>query len=140
MRTKSACGGVATLVGCLLIVAANAAQAGNRTRTVRVDLGTNAGEFTIRLTPSTVAVGTVNFRVTNHGSGNRDFKVCASSNGGFADSCAGWGTAPIAPQHSALLTITFKKRGVHEVLCTCQNVYLGAHGQARGLRGDLTVR
>jgi hypothetical protein len=125
---------------CAFALSANLAGAAPPTQVVKVDLGTDAGEFTLRLTPRSVKVGPVIFKVANYGSSDRDFKVCASNKGGLADFCTGTGTAPIVPQHSTTLKITFAKPGRYEVLCTCPNLHGGSRSDAaRSLRADLTV-
>ena len=110
---------------------------------VKVQIGTDAGEFTFKVTPSSVKVGTVIFKVSNHGGSDHDFKVCASNKGGHANSCLGTGTALIHPNQSATLKITFKKKGDYEYLCDIP--YRGeGNGNtlsqaARGLKGVLKV-
>jgi plastocyanin len=111
---------------------------------VKVQIGTDAGEFTYKLTPNSVKVGTVIFKVSNHGMFSHDFKVCASNKGGHANSCAGTGTALLSSNQSATLKITFKKKGFYEYLCTVQAEADAGNGNtlsqaARGMKGVLKV-
>jgi hypothetical protein len=79
-------------VALALAVPASAGRAVVHATIVKVQIGTDAGEFTYKLTPNSVKVGTVVFKVSNHGTFSHDFKVCASNKGGHANSCAGTGT------------------------------------------------
>src|SRR3954471_19366761 len=107
---------------------------------VKVQIGTDAGEFTYKLTPNSVKVGTVIFKVSKHGGLSHDFKVCASNKGGRANSCAGTGTALLSPNQSATLKITFKKKGLYEYLCTVPGEPgIPLSQAARGLKGVLKV-
>ena len=90
-------------------------------------------EFHYTLTPKSVPHGTVTFKVTDKGTIPHDFKVCSSSKGGTANTCAGKGTVAISPGGSATLKITFKTKGTYEYLCT-----LPGHAAA-GMKGDLKV-
>jgi uncharacterized cupredoxin-like copper-binding protein len=131
-------------VALALALPASAERAVAHATIVKVQIGTDAGEFTFKVTPSSVKVGTVIFKVSNHGSLNHDFKVCASNKGGHANSCIGTGTAHIQPNQSATLKITFKKKGDYEYLC---DIAYGNEGNgntlsteaARGLKGVLKV-
>ena len=105
-------------VALALALPASAERAVAHTTIVKVQNGTDAGEFPYKLTPNSVKVGTVIFKVTNHGAFNHDFKVCASNKGGHANSCAGTGTPLLRPNQSATLKITFKTKGFYEYLCT----------------------
>jgi len=90
-------------------------------------------EFHYTLSKKTVPLGTVVFAVTDKGTLGHDFKVCSSSKGGSANSCAGKGTKVLSPGTSATLTIVFKKKGAYEYLCT-----VAGHA-AGGMKGDLKV-
>src|SRR3954465_12543825 len=107
---------------------------------VKVQIGTDAGEFTYKVTPNSVKVGTVVFKVSNHGGLSHDFKVCASNKGGHANSCAGTGTALLSPNQSATLKITFEKKGFYEYLCTVPGEPgIPLSQAARGMKGVLKV-
>jgi uncharacterized cupredoxin-like copper-binding protein len=90
-------------------------------------------EFKFTLSAKSVKTGAVTFKVTNKGALGHTFKVCSSSKGGSANSCAGKGTATIAPGASATLSVTFAKAGSYEYLCT-----VPGHAAA-GMKGDLKV-
>jgi uncharacterized cupredoxin-like copper-binding protein len=79
-----------------------------------------ASEFKFKLTPATVAHGTITFTVTNKGHIPHDFKI------------GGKKTALISPGKSAKLTVTLKK-GKYPYLCT-----VPGHS-ASGMKGTLTV-
>jgi uncharacterized cupredoxin-like copper-binding protein len=115
-----------------LLVVALPAGATTRTTTVNVVSG-KPTEFSYKLSTKTVAMGTVNFKLTDQGILPHDFYVCSSNKGGLANACAGKGTAVIAPGAKATLTIVFKKAGVYEYLCT-----VPGHA-AIGMKGDLRV-
>jgi len=83
--------------------------------------------------PGQVPLGTVVFKVRNAGKLAHTFKVCSSPGKITANSCAGTGTATIAPGKTATLAITFKKKGTYEYLCT-----VPGHAAA-GMKGPLTV-
>jgi uncharacterized cupredoxin-like copper-binding protein len=131
-------------VALALALPTNAERAVAYATVVKVQIGgTDAGEFTFKVTPSSVKVGTVIFKVSNRGGSDHDFKVCASNKGGHANTCVGTGTALIHPNQSATLRITFKKKGDYEYLCT---IAYGNEGNgntlsqaARGLKGVLKV-
>ena len=89
--------------------------------------------FAFTLSKKTVPHGVVTFKVTNMGSVVHDFKVCASSKGGSANSCVGKVTKQISPGSSATLTVTFAAKGTYEYLCT-----VPGHA-ASGMKGDLKV-
>lgn len=90
-------------------------------------------EFRFTLSVKSVKHGTVTFKVTNKGILPHDFKVCSSSKGGKAVTCAGKATPQIVPGKSATLTVTFKTAGTYEYLCT-----VPGHA-ANGMLGDLKV-
>lgn len=127
-------------VALALALPASAERAVPQTTIVKVQNGTEAGEFPYKLTPNSVKVGTVIFKVTNHGAFNHDFKVCASNKGGHANSCAGTGTPLLRPNQSATLKITFNKKGFYEYLCTVPREAGGIPSHAaRGMKGVLKV-
>jgi uncharacterized cupredoxin-like copper-binding protein len=127
-------------VALALALPASAERAAAHTTTVKVQIGTDAGELTYKLTPNSVKVGTVIFKVRNHGVFSHDFKVCASNKGGHANSCAGTGTPLLSPNQSVTLKITFKKKGFYEYLCTVPGEagFPLSHA-ARGMKGVLKV-
>jgi nitrite reductase (NO-forming) len=90
-------------------------------------------EFAFQLSAKTIKHGPVTFKVTNGGSLPHDFKICASSKGGSANSCTGKATKLISPGSSTTLSYTFKTKGTYEFLCT-----VPGHAAA-GMKGDLKV-
>jgi nitrite reductase (NO-forming) len=100
--------------------------------TVKVIAG-KPSEFRFVVAKKTLPTGAVTFSMTNGGTIPHDFKICASPNGGLANSCAGKGTALISPGGSTSLTYTFKSKGTYEYLCT-----VPGHAAA-GMKGDLKV-
>lgn len=83
--------------------------------------------------PGGVPLGTVVFKIRNAGKLAHTFKVCSSPGAANANSCIGKGTASIVPGKTASLTITFKKKGTYEYLCT-----FPGHA-ANGMKGPLTA-
>jgi len=102
--------------------------------TVTVTAG-KPSEFSFTLSSKSVAKGSVTFNVTNKGNVPHDFKVCsATTTAASATTCAGKGTPLISPGSSGKLTVTFKKSGKYEYLCT-----VAGHAAA-GMKGLLTVK
>jgi uncharacterized cupredoxin-like copper-binding protein len=61
----------------------------------------------------------IEFKVTDSGFGFHDFKICTSSTTSFkANACVGKATKVLHPKQSATLTVTLKKVGKYEFLCT----------------------
>ena len=61
----------------------------------------------------------VEFKITDGGLGFHDFKICASPATSFkANSCTGVATKVLHPGQSATVTVTFKKNGMYEFLCS----------------------
>jgi nitrite reductase (NO-forming) len=89
--------------------------------------------FAFTLSKKTVPQGVVTFKVKNMGLVVHDFKVCASSKDGRANSCVGKATKQISPGSSATLTVIFATKGTYEYLCT-----VPGHA-ASGMKGDLKV-
>ena len=119
------------LVGAGVVWPAAAGAAGSAT-TVKVTAG-KPSEFRFVLSKKTLPTGTVTFKMTNSGSIPHDIKICASSKGGQANSCAGKDSKLISSGQSTTLTYTFKKKGTYEYLCT-----VPGHAAA-GMKGDLKV-
>jgi len=91
-------------------------------------------EFGFKLSTRTVARGTVVFTVTNRGAIVHDFKVCTTAKrNSVANTCNGKGSRKLAPGQSVRLTVTFKKKGSYEYLCT-----VTGHAVA-GMKGLLRV-
>jgi uncharacterized cupredoxin-like copper-binding protein len=120
---------VGVVVGCTSVLSANAAT---RATVVTVTAG-KPSTFAFTLSTKTVKTGTVTFKVTNKGTIAHTFKVCSSSKGGSANSCAGAVTPTINPGKSATLSVKFAKAGTYEYLCT-----VPGHAAA-GMKGDLKV-
>jgi nitrite reductase (NO-forming) len=130
-------------VGAVVAVPTVSAAAGKppvfkfaRAKTTSTAVTVVAGKpsiFAFTLSKKTVPHGVVTFKVTNMGSVVHDFKVCASSKGGSANSCVGKVTKQISPGGSATLTVTFGTKGTYEYLCT-----VPGHA-ASGMKGDLKV-
>jgi uncharacterized cupredoxin-like copper-binding protein len=121
----------AATVGVALIWAlpAFAHTAKSAGTTVTVTAG-KPSEFGFKLSTKSVAHGSVTFKVTNGGKIPHDFKICSSSKGGSANSCAGKATPVLAPGKSATLTVTLAA-GTYEYLCTEPGHAAG------GMKGDL---
>jgi uncharacterized cupredoxin-like copper-binding protein len=83
---------------------------------------------------SAVPAGTVTFKVTNQGKITHNFKLCTSAvTSSKANSCAGKVTKALEPGASATLTVTLKKTGKYEFLCT-----IPGHAGA-GMKGLLGI-
>lgn len=115
-------------------IAAGAAQARTETTHVGVTAG-KPSEFGFKLTTKTVRHGTVVFAVKNASTAlTHDFKVCsAPRTNDKLNTCTGKGTKMLTPGKSTTLTITFKKKGKYEYLCTVPGHAAG------GMKGLLTV-
>lgn len=127
--------GVLSLAAALYALPAAAGPAATQAAKATV-VSVTAGkpsEFKFTLSVKSVKHGPVIFKVTNKGALAHTFKVCSSSKGGSANSCAGKGTALISPGATATLSITFAKAGSYEYLCT-----VPGHAAA-GMKGDLKV-
>src|SRR3954471_9515170 len=99
-------------VALVLALPASAQRAVAHATIVKVQVGTDAGEFTYKLTPNSVKVGTVIFKVSNRGEFGQ----------------------------SATLKISFKQNGFYEYLCTVPGeAGIPLSQAARGLKGVLKV-
>jgi uncharacterized cupredoxin-like copper-binding protein len=123
--------GIALVAGVAMLIPAGAGATA-RAVTVKVTAG-KPTEFGFQLLPKTVKHGAVIFKVTNRGTIQHDFKICASPKGGKANACTGKKTKLLNPGASTTLTYTFKKKGTYEYLCT-----VPSHAAA-GMKGDLKV-
>jgi uncharacterized cupredoxin-like copper-binding protein len=90
-------------------------------------------EFGFKLSTKSIKTGVTTFKVTNKGALAHTFKICSSSKGGSANSCAGKVTPTLNPGKSATLKFTFSKKGTYEYLCTEPGHAAG------GMKGDLKV-
>jgi plastocyanin len=126
-------GVISAIVTLSVVLPAAAHQAAVKGKTVTVIAG-KPSEFGFKLSTKTVPHGTVTFKVTNTGKLPHSFKACSSPKGSLAaNTCAGKGTAVIAPGGAATLTFTYKTAGKYEYLCT-----VAGHAAA-GQKGILTV-
>jgi mono/diheme cytochrome c family protein len=121
---------------CVFLVAALAVSAGASrgvaTSTITVSLGHPTELSTVFSKSSMIPPGSVVFKVTNNGSVAHGFKVCASPNGGTANSCVGKSVDLAGPGLSGTIKLTLTK-GKYEYLST-------ADGQAvAGRKGLIGV-
>jgi uncharacterized cupredoxin-like copper-binding protein len=93
-----------------------------------------SNDFKFVLSKKTVPHGKVTFTFSNQGQLSHDFKLCSSNKGGNGNACAGKVTPMVSPGSSAKLTVTLKKPGKYEYLCT-----VPGHAAA-GMKGTITVR
>jgi uncharacterized cupredoxin-like copper-binding protein len=85
--------------------------------------------FTVSKT-SNLPVGKVMFKMTNKGVIGHSFKVCTTAaTSAKANACVGVATKVLAPGKSQTITVTFKKKGKYEFLCT-----VSGHA-ANGMKG-----
>jgi uncharacterized cupredoxin-like copper-binding protein/mono/diheme cytochrome c family protein len=121
---------LAWLVNASLASGKNAA-AGASVTTVTVTMG-KPSEFGFKLSKSQVPIGVTVFKVTNAGKLPHDFKVCTRATGSTtANACVGSATPLVLPGKSAVLKVTFTKKGSFEYLCT-----VAGHAKA-GMKGLL---
>ena len=132
-RVRTSFVGVAVLFAAFAWTVAASAHTGSADATVVTVTAGKPTDFSFTLSTKTIKTGATTFKVTNKGVLAHTFKVCSSSKGGSANSCAGKGTASINPGKSATLTITFSKKGSYEYLCTVPGHAAG------GMKGDLKV-
>jgi uncharacterized cupredoxin-like copper-binding protein len=132
-RVRMSFVGVAVLLAAFAWTVAASAHSGTaKAGVVSVTTG-KPTEFSFTLSTKSIKTGATTFKITNKGALAHTFKVCSSSKGGSANSCAGTGTPSIAPGKSATLKIVFSKKGTYEYLCT-----VPSHA-ASGMKGDLKV-
>jgi uncharacterized cupredoxin-like copper-binding protein len=112
--------GLGTVVASAALLWALPATATHQATTVTVTEG-SPSEFHITVKPTSVAAGSVTFKVTNKGNLPHDFKI------------GGKKTKLLSPGSSASLTVTLKK-GSAAYLCT-----VSGHAAA-GMKGNLTVK
>jgi uncharacterized cupredoxin-like copper-binding protein len=140
IRRRQSLGCVAaafTFIGLASAVPAGAERAIGRTTVINVVAGAPSEfKFSFRFPgkPGGVPLGTVVFKVRNAGTLTHTFKVCSSPGAVSANSCNGKSTGSISPGKTASLTVTFKKKGTYEYLCT-----FPGHA-ANGMKGPLTAR
>jgi uncharacterized cupredoxin-like copper-binding protein len=83
---------------------------------------------------SLLPAGTITFKVTNKGVATHNFEICATPvNNIFANSCKGTTTKMLKPGQSATVTVTLKKKGQYQFLCS-----VPGHASA-GMKGLLGV-
>jgi uncharacterized cupredoxin-like copper-binding protein len=131
VRTSFVC--VAALFAALTWTVAASAHSGTATATVVTVTAGKPTEFGFQLSTKSLKTGAVTFKVVNKGKLPHTFKVCSSSKGGSANSCAGKVTPTINVGKSATLKVTFSKKGTYEYLCTEPGHAAG------GMKGDLKV-
>src|ERR1044072_6010707 len=136
-RTVFLAGLVAGCVG-LLMAGAVASSAVFSTHTAKATvINVVAGkpsELRFQLSKSTkLKVGTYTFKVTNKGLGFHTFKFCTSPVKNAAkNTCIGKVTKTLKPGQSASFTVTIKKAGKYEFLCSIAG---HAAGGMKGLMG-----
>jgi len=139
IRGRLGVAGVVLACACVALtwtLSATAARSVQRATTINVIAGAPTEfKFAFRFSgkPGAVPLGTVMFKVRNGGKLAHTFKVCSSPGNVNANSCAGKGTASIAPGKTATLSVTFGKKGTYEYLCT-----VPGHAAA-GMKGPLTA-
>jgi uncharacterized cupredoxin-like copper-binding protein len=102
----------------LAVLAATQHNAATKATTITV----KATEFKFALSKTSAPKGTVNFKVTNKGKVDHDFKINGKK------------TKLLAPGKSATLTVKFQKTGKFPYLCT-----VPGHA-ASGMKGTFTVK
>jgi uncharacterized cupredoxin-like copper-binding protein len=125
--------GVAVLFAAFAWTVAASAHSETAKATVVTVTAGKPTEFGFTLSTKSLKTGAVTFKVVNKGALAHTFKVCSSSKGGTANSCAGKVTATINAGKSATLKVTFSKKGTYEYLCTEPGHAAG------GMKGDLKV-
>ena len=122
----------ALAVALMSALPASARPASARATIVNVTAG-KPTEFAFTLSTKSVKHGAVTFKVKDGGALPHTFKVCSSSKGGTASSCAGKDTGSITPGSTKTLTVTFATAGSYEYLCT-----VPGHAAA-GMKGLIKV-
>ena len=111
------------------------AKTHNAKATVITVVAGKPSELAFQLSKSTkLAVGTYIFKVTNRGLGFHTFKLCtAPVKTAAKNACVGKATRVLHPGQSATLTVTIKKTGKYEYLCS-----IPGHAAA-GMKGLIGV-
>jgi len=122
-RTVSIAGVIAACVG-LLAAGAVASAAVFSTHSAKATVITvvsgKPGELKFQMSQSSkLKLGTYTFKVTNKGLGFHTFKFCTTPVATAAkNACVGKVTKTLKPNQSASFTVTIKKAGKYEVLCS----------------------
>jgi uncharacterized cupredoxin-like copper-binding protein len=126
----------ALLAGCVALLGAIPALASTaKTQATTVNVTVNkSNDFKFVLSKKTVPHGSVKFVFANKGQLPHNFRLCSSSKGGTANTCAGKGTKTISPGATASVTLSVAKAGKYEYLCE-----VPGHAAA-GMKGILTVK
>jgi len=117
----------------LALVAPCTVYAGAAPQRVHVTAG-QPYEFSFTLSRNVVARGRVLFLVKNAGRLRHRLKVCSTRGFLTHNYCTGTETNWISPGATAILSVSFKKKGVYEYLCAVRG-----HAAA-GMKGALIVR
>jgi cytochrome c6 len=114
----------ASAVGLTLLAGPAAAKgnvrtAAHATTVITVTAG-KPTELAFKLSKSSsIAIGSVTFKVTNQGALAHNFKVCTLAvTSSSKNACVGKSTALLKKGQSAVLTVNIKKAGQYEYLCT----------------------
>jgi uncharacterized cupredoxin-like copper-binding protein len=110
------------LVALLTVVPSVGARSSAQTATTVAVTAGAPSEFAFKLSKATVPAGVVHFKVTNRGAIVHDFKI------------AGKKTKLLTPGQSQTISVTFKKGGSFQYICT-----VSGHAAA-GMKGVLKVR
>jgi uncharacterized cupredoxin-like copper-binding protein len=128
---------VLTLAGCAVCATVGFQAVGAAGRPGGTVVTVTAGkptEYKFTLSKTALLPTTVTFKVTNRGKLPHQFEVCTEPSGtATSNSCFGDSTNVLKPGQSAMLTVTFTKRGTFEYLSV-------AHGQAaKGMKGLIGI-
>jgi uncharacterized cupredoxin-like copper-binding protein len=110
------------VLAAALMVAAPAIAATDHSAAKTTTITVKMSEFKFVLSKASAPKGTVNFKVTNKGHVDHDFKINGKK------------TQLLAPGKSATLTVKFQKTGKFPYLCT-----VPGHA-ASGMKGTFTVK
>jgi len=113
---------LAVLAAALMVAAPAIAATQHSAATKTTTITVKATEFKFALSKTSAPKGTVNFKVTNKGKVDHDFKINGKK------------TKLLAPGKSATLTVKFQKTGKFPYLCT-----VPGHA-ASGMKGTFTVK
>jgi uncharacterized cupredoxin-like copper-binding protein len=108
-------------LGAGIFVASGGASPAAGKRSAKASVTVVATEFKFKLSKRTVSTGLVVLRIVNRGKITHNFKI------------AGKKTPTLLPGQSAVLRVTFRKRGRYAYVCT-----LPGHASA-GMKGSLAV-